>query len=227
MWSRHTRGLRTPAALVTALGLSACGTGDVPPTAMSRMADAVPPTAALVRDLAIPLPDGAASDTLVTLGEPVQLQIAARDAAGRVVGGVPVQWASGDTNVAMISEGGAMQVRRSGLVQLTASVGAVTAARTFPTVLVDEASVRDVLDDPLVARLIRGLSPTVAARVQAALAASGAALAAGSAPTLRTLGANVAQTLDGADDPADRAVLAVLDLYVRRLQRALSLTREN
>jgi hypothetical protein len=205
----------------------ACGIRDAPPTATGRLADAVPPAAVQVRDLAIPLPNEATSDTLVTLGGPLQLRVTARDAAGRVVSGSPALWASDDTSLATISEGGMLQVRRSGLVQLTASVGTVTTTRAFLTVLIDGVAVGDVLEDPLVAHLVRGLSPTVGTRVQAALAASGAALAAGNAPMLRTLGANVAQTLDGADDPADRAVLAVLELYARRLQRVLSLSHEN
>jgi hypothetical protein len=212
-------------ATMAAVPIVACSSRDAPPTA------AAPATLlsaeAQVQAVTIQLPNELAGDTVVTLGGMLQLNAAATDAAGRVVAGVGVRWASADTGVATIGDGGLLHIRHSGLVQLAASAGAVTQLRTFSVVLIDGAAVRDLLEDPLVARLVTGLSPTVGGRVQAALAASAGALHAGAAATLRTLGANVASTLRGAEDPADRAVLAVLELYVHELERALTLSNES
>ncbi len=226
MRTRSSHWSGTVLAMLVAL-VAGCAERDAPPTAATQAATLTLSAEARVQGLSITVPGEAALDTVVTLGGVLQLAVTATDAGGRGVAGVVVRWASGDSTVATFGDGGALQVHRSGLVQLTATVGTVTQARAFPVVLIDGAAVREVLEDPLVARLVTGLSPTVGARVQAALSASAGALNAGAAATLRTLGANVAQTLRGAEDPADRAVLAVLELYVHQLELALTLSSES
>ncbi len=223
----HARSRLSLLTLGLALQLAGCATTDDSPTASSTPALSALPTEARVQGLTIQLPSEFAADTVVTLGGALQLTVAATDAAGRAVTGVTVAWASGDTSVATVAHDGALMVHRSGLVQLAATVGAVSRVRSFPVILIDGAAVSDVLDDPLVARLMTGLSPTVRGRVQSAMAASAGALAAGAGPMLRTTGANVSETLRNAEDPADRTVLALLELYVHKLELALTIHSEN
>lgn len=212
-----------PPTIMMLMLVVGCAVRDTSPTAASQPPNAALTAEARVQDLQIQLSTGGAPDTLVTLGDGVALAAAATDAAGRAVPGVAIRWASLDTATAEVSADGVLRVRRSGMVQLAATAGSTTRTRAFPAIVIDGAAVQDILDDPLVARLVTGLSPTVKGRVQAALAASAGALAASAAPTLRTLGASVAETLQDVDDPADRAIMAVLELYVQHLQRALTL----
>lgn len=213
------------ASALAVLLLSGCANRDVSPTAVT--AEPNLSLARQVSDIAVELPRELAADTIVSFGGMVQLSATAVDAGGRAVPGVAVRWTSGDTSVAEIGNDGALRIRRSGVVRLTAAAGRVAQVRGFQAILVDADAVREVLEDPFVARLVSGLSPTVGARVQSALAASAEALNARAAPMLRTLGVSVAVALRGADDPADRAVMVVLDLYVHQLEQALTLSSES
>jgi hypothetical protein len=142
------------------------------------------------------------------------------------VQGLTIQQPS-DLTAGAVVDDGALRVHHSEVVQLTATAGTVEQVGAFPVVLTDDAAVRELLEDAVVARLVTGLSPTVGARVPAAMAASAGAPNAGAAPMLRTSGARVAAPLCDADDPADRAVLAVLELYVRQLALAPTFATES
>ena len=64
--------------------------------------------------------------TLATLGETVQLQAEAKDAAGNTVSGVSFTWKSSDTNVLSVSDDGLATAVVSGSAQVTATTDGVS-----------------------------------------------------------------------------------------------------
>lgn len=214
--------LRVVAVGAFLLASAACG-GTEP----TRESDAaLPPaspaasTESLVRALEVAPP----GDTLFGPGDGVQLTVAALDASGTRVDGAVARWTVSDTTLATVSEAGVLRVRGSGRVTVTAIVGAVEQAVTLPMVNVDLETARDVLTDPYVVRLLSGLEGPPGDVARVTLAEASGALASGNVAVLRRGASRVRQALADVAATPDRALVAVLDLYVDRLARALQLT---
>jgi hypothetical protein len=86
----------------------------------------------------------------------------------------------------------------------------------------DLAGIAALASDPLVGALVNGISSATRARVQTAVADCPAGVGQGHLELIQDCLAAVRAEVSGATDPTDRALLAVLSLFVDRLERLLN-----
>jgi hypothetical protein len=203
-----TRELRVRAALVLAAGAAAaaCGaeTGVEPPAVAT-----VQVTSSL----------GALWD----VGASVQLAAAATDAQGSAVGGVAFTWTSTDPGAVTVDAAGRVDAVGAGSATIRAEAGGVTGSLAVQVVDADLAGIGALASDPFLGALVTGTSSAVRARLQSAVADCPAGVGQGHLELIQDCIAAVRAEVSGATDPTDRAVLAVLSLFVDRLEQLLNL----
>jgi hypothetical protein len=198
------RPARATFALVAAASVSVCGEQTVEPPAVGTV------------EVTSPL--GALWD----VGAAVQLAAAAKDAQGNAVSGVAFTWTSTNPGVVGVGAGGLIDAVAVGSATIRAEASGVTGSLPVTVVDADLAGIAALASDPLVGALVNGISSATRARVQTAVADCPAGVGQGHLELIQDCLAAVRAEVSGATDPTDRALLAVLSLFVDRLERLLN-----
>jgi hypothetical protein len=70
------------------------------------------------------------ADSLLAIGDSIAATARANDSAGAIVSSLPTKWTSSDSGVMTVSDRGVLRGKSSGIAEVRATVGAVTAGRT-------------------------------------------------------------------------------------------------
>jgi hypothetical protein len=202
---RWPNALRTIAVLA-ATGGGACG-GDGP---------AAPPPVATVE---VTSPLGALWD----VGADVRLAAAATDAQGNPTSGTTFEWSSSNPAVAEVDDDGRVSTLAPGPVTIRAQADGVLGALSAQVVDADGAAISALAADPYVEILVGALSSSVRGRLQMALDDCGTGVASGDLARVEICIAAVLDESGVANDPTDRALLAVLGVVAARIAALLYL----
>lgn len=198
------------AAALAAVAVSGCG-GDEP-TGPS------PPT-----QVEVSSPIG----SLMALGRTVQLTATARDNQGNVVTGIQVSWGSSNEAVATVSTTGLVESVAEGNVTITASTAGVTGTLSgtlqLRVVAADLGGIGATLSDPFTQALVSLMTATTQASMQAALAGCSNGVSSGSLEAIQDCLGSAQSQVGAATDPDDKALLAVVDLFLDYAERLLGL----
>lgn len=190
------------AALLT---VSACGDNPVEP---------LPEVASIIVSSPI--------DTVFALGGSASLVATAKTATGDPIQ-VQFTWRSSNEAVVRVSAAGVAEAVGSGNALITAENGTRTGQLRLRVVETDLTVVRAVTDDPLRDHLMAGMSSGMKSAIQAAIGAAGSSAATGNVLALRDAYQTIGKAADDATDPTDRALLAVLRLFIDHAIRLLNL----
>ena len=147
-------------------------------------------------------------DTVLAVGGATNLAAAATASDGRPIQG-SFEWRSSDEGVVTVSTSGRLTGVAVGSAVITALSGGKSGQLRIRVVDADLASIKALIDDPLRGHLTNGLSADVRAAVQSALGQANTAATSGHVIALRDACLAVGSAADAANDPTDRALLAV------------------
>jgi hypothetical protein len=202
-------GTRWPNVLRTIAVLAATGGG-----ACAGDGPAAPPPVATIE---VTSPLGALWD----VGAGVQLAAAATDARGSPTSGTTFEWSSSNPAVADVDDDGRVSTLAAGPVTIRARADGVLGALPAQVVDADGAAISALVADPYVEALVGALSSSVLGRLQAALDDCGAGVASGDLARVELCIAAVLAESGVANDPNDRALLAVLGVVAVRIEALL------
>lgn len=158
---------------------------------------------------------------LLDVGGGAQLAALAKDAQGVGVSGVSFTWTSTNPSVVSVSSTGLIQAQAVGAATIRAAAGGATGNLALTVVDADLAGISALGTDPYVAALVGGTSSGVKTAVQAAVAQCTSGVQQGNLQNIQSCIAAARSQATGATDPTDRALLAVLNLFVDQIERLL------
>lgn len=162
-------------------------------------------------------------DTILALGRATILQATARDAGGRPITGLQFTWSSSNPSVVSVGSSGVATAEGVGAATVTARTGGASGSLRLHVVDADLGTVGALTGDPFAEALLAGLSAAVGADVGSAWDACSAGASDRNVVTILEGVADFRDEAASATDPTDRASLAVLGLFVDRIERALGL----
>jgi len=194
--------------LLTVLGVvgfaSACGDGVEP---------------VIVASVEVTSPIGA----LLDVGGNATLSAAAKDRAGESVSGISFTWTSSNPAVVSITAAGSIEALAIGTATIRAEAGSAAGSLALRVVDADLAGITALATDPFVVVLVGAPSGDVGTRVQAAAADCTEGAARGHLEAIQDCIAAIETEATSATNPTDRAVLAVLVLFLDEIERLLNL----
>lgn len=180
--------------------------------------DAVEPvTAPSVASVEVTSPIG----TLLDVGAGAQLGATAKSNAGKAVSGVSFGWSSSDPSVVSINATGFIQALATGAVTIRADAGGVGASLPVRVVDADLEGITALATDEFMVALVGATSDDLGARLLAAVADCNAGAGQGGLEAIQDCLTKIGT--EGTSDPTDRALLAVLSLFIEKIQRLLNL----
>ena len=162
-------------------------------------------------------------DTILALGGTDQLAAAVLNSGGRTLGGAQVVWKTSDPAVAGVGSTGLVTVAGTGTVTITATALDASGSLRLRVVAAKLGTVSDLAGDAFAGSLTGGLSNAERPVAQAAYAGCASAARAGNVVAVERCVTAVRVRAAAVTDPTDRALLAVLVLYVDRIERLLAL----
>lgn len=160
--------------------------------------------------------------TLLAVGRSVQLTATATDRAGRPIT-TGFTWSSSNPSVATVSGAGSVRGIAAGSATISAELGGATGRITLQVVDADLAGIQAAFGDAFLTSLLPHLTPAKGSAVQGALGACSTALAEGNLEQIQQCLTTARNETEGASDPTDRVILAVVRIYVDHAQRLLNL----
>lgn len=183
----------------------------------SACKDGVEPV--IVASVEVTSPIGA----LLDVGGNATLSAAAKDRAGESVSGISFTWTSSNPAVVSITAAGSIEALAIGTATIRAEAGSAAGSLALRVVDADLAGITALATDPFVVVLVGAPSADVRARLQAAVGDCTAGTSQGNLEAIQDCIAAVRAEVTGATDPSDRALLAVLALFVDQIERLLNL----
>lgn len=159
---------------------------------------------------------------LLDVGGSAQLTASALDAEGAAVSGVAFTWTSSNSAIVSVSGSGQVQALAVGTATIQAVAGDVGGSLTFTVVQADLAGITTLVVDPYVEALVTGTTSTVRAALEAALTACSGGIEQGNLEKVQSCIADARSEVTAASDPTDRALLAVLALFLDEIERLLN-----
>lgn len=195
-----------------AVGLAALGCGGD-----DGMQPPPPPTVATVQ-VTSPI------DTILDVGVTAQLTAAARNQAGNPVS-AQFTWQTSNATVLAVTATGSVTAQGVGTATLTATAqgSAVSGTIRLRVVQADLPAVGVLAGDAFGSVLVAAVSAPKRPAVQTAWGACATGASSGNIVAIKRCVDNVGAEAASATDPTDRALLAVLTLFVNRIESLLGL----
>lgn len=153
------------------------------------------------------------ADTLLAVGNTLQLSAQAKNAQGGVISGAQISWASTNGGVATVSSGGLVSGVGSGVATITARSGSASGTVQIRVLSVNRIAISANLGDPfipaLVAELTTARGGAVQSRITTCLSQASGGTLSGLVQSFIDLRSELAQSGETADEPLV-AVLALL-----------------
>lgn len=167
-------------------------------------------------------------DTIFVRGRSVQLSAVARDASGTTLSGVQFTWVSSDTRVASVDASGLVNALQAGSATITATAQdggnqTVSGSLRARVVATNLPGIEQLLNDPFGQQLVMHTTSSKQATIQNALNTCSGGTAEGNVVAIMECLEAARGEIGSATDPSDRALLAVLALYLDQIERFLAL----
>lgn len=160
---------------------------------------------------------------LLDVGTTHQLAATAKDQAGQVVGGVTFTWTSSDPSVVQVDASGSIEALDVGTATIRAAGGGASGTLDLRVVDADLAGIAALSEDRFVAALVAGSSADMQSDLEAAMDDCNAGAAEGRLEAIEDCVAAVRSAAASVSDPTDRALLAILGLFLDGVAGLLNL----
>ena len=161
--------------------------------------------------------------SLVDVGASAALTATAMNPAGETVGGISFAWTSSSPDVVSITAAGFIEARDVGVATIVADAGSAVGNLAFRVVDADLAGISALARDPFVVALVGTPSGDLETRLREALSDCTTGATGGRLEAIQRCIAAIETEAANAGDPTDRAVLAVLGLFLDQIERLLNL----
>jgi Bacterial Ig-like domain (group 2) len=161
--------------------------------------------------------------TQFDVGASAQLLATAKDADGQAVGRVQLTWTSSDSSTVSITSSGSMDALDVGTATIRVTAANVQGSIEVRVVDADLGGVTALATDAFVTALIGSASSDARTRLEPAMADCTAGASQGHLDVIQNCLTAIRTEITGTSDSTDRAVLAVLALFIDRIEQLLNL----